>query len=413
MALLELCLMTLLSPPPAAQGPAASPAPVASTAAPQDPSAGTDAIALARAERSGKPVPVAELVAFTGSADAAVATRAAWLLGKQKDPQALPALASAATTSAVAGVRLQAMAALLRQGSPRSVDAAIRGLDDGDPQVRTIAAQLLGRLRNAAGRGPLLALLDRRAKADGPAVPTTDLQAAILALNDMEATEQLLPAATALHDSEASGCGQALTFYFQNLSPKLAADDETTLLLSVLDHREVMLRRYAISRLGELEDPSTAAALQRRLGVEGPELRPLLEVAIARVQNQQHGAPAAAAAATDLPSALRQRWEAMSAAQRLATAGGGGLLLVAVGALAIAWRRRRAAVLAGATPSAIDLVAPSDEYLQAEAAAEATAAAGDDVVDVDAVPGVFAADDAAWQPVGGSDETDAGDPPRS
>ena len=63
----------------------------------------------------------------------------------------------------------------------------------------------------------------------------------------MAATDQLLPAATAVQAGTTTGCGQALTFYFQYLSPKLPKAEEVSLLLSVLDHREAMLRRYGIS----------------------------------------------------------------------------------------------------------------------------------------------------------------------
>jgi HEAT repeat protein len=441
MGLSELCLSTLLSlPQPAPQTPMAAPVPApvvpASTPAPtpstQDPAA-TDAARLALAERTGKPVPIDALTQFLGAADAAVAARAAWLLGRHQDAAALPMLATAATTSAHTSVRLQAMAALLRHGSQRSLDAAIRGLDDADVQVRTIAAQLLGRLRSEAGRAPLLALLDRRAKADAGQGPTTDLQAAILALHDMEATAQLLPAATALNDSKVAGCGQALTFYFQSLSPRLPTSDEATLLLSVLDHREAMLRRYAISRLGELRVATTATALEQRLGVEGPELRPLLEVAIHQVRDQQHGAPTDASMPDGLLASLRQRWQSMPETQQLATAGFGGLLLVAAAALAIVWRRRRAALLDESAPAAVDLVAPSEEYLQAEveaaeaAATDAIAADADaDVIDVETVPGAFSTDgssdaadtglevaeDDSWQPVGPADDASNDEPQR-
>lgn len=392
MGLLELCLMTLLSPQqPASQVPPTSTQPAPGTNAPAATAATADQDALLRAEGAGKagdPADPAELARLARSADAAVAARAAWLLGKQQGPQALEPLDDLARTSPHADVRLQAMATLLRQGTNRSVATAIHGLDDPDARIRTVAAQLLGRLRSPAAVAPLLALLDRSSKADAGTTPATDLQAAILALNDMDAVAQLLPAATAVHASKASGCDQALTFYFQNLSPKLPAKDEATLLVSVLDHREAMLRRYAISRLAELRDATTATALERRLGAEGQELRPLLEIALAQVRQQQHGAETGGAAAPQgVLDRVSRRWQAMSEQQRLITAGFGGLLLVAVAAVVVLWRRRRAALFAEAAPSVTDLVAPSDDYLAAEAAAAAEAEA--EAVDVDSIPGAF------------------------
>lgn len=393
MGLLELCLLPLLMPQqPAPQGNAASPAPVAASQAPPGdahtttaPAASadpTEVTALKAAELAITTIDLEQLANLTQSKNTAVVTRATWLLGKRKDARAFELLHELAKTAPAAETRLQAMSALLRHANPTSAATAIAGLDDEDLRVRSVAAQILGRLRNPAGAAPLLALLDRSKSGPPASTPaaTLDLQSAILALNDMVATEHLLTAATAIDLSKAPGTGPALTFYFQNLSAKLAPKDEALLLVAVLGHRESGLRRYAIERLADLADPTAVAALEGRLATEGPELRPLVEVAIARVRKQQHGEAAATndAAPTDILQQLQHRWAAMSQNQQYVTAGFGGLFVLCTFVVFSMWRRRRRDLLANDVPVVTDLVAPSDEYLEEleeEAAAAADAAA--------------------------------------
>ncbi len=374
MGLLELCFLSLLLPQqPAPQLPSASPDPATATAARQEPApvAGdqpdpAEVLAMQAAERAGKDVDLQALEKLAGSHHAAIASRAAWLLGQQLSPQALEVLQTVATSVPHPDARIQAMAALLQKGNKNSVTAATAGLDDGDRRVRALAAQVLGKLRRPTSKAALLALLDRSTRATNSSEPAIDVQAAILALNDMAATDQLLPAATAVQAGAANSCGQALTFYFQNLSPKLPKAEEVTLLLSVLDHREAMLRRYAISRLGELAEPTTAVALERRLGSEGPELRPLLEVALTRVRNQKHGDQPAQPTAENpgFLAGLQQRWNGLSEQQQMVTAGFGGLFVLACTFVGFMWRRRRRALVAATHASVTDLIAPSEEYLE-------------------------------------------------
>lgn len=318
------------------------------------------------AERAGKDADVQALEKLAGSHHAAIASRATWLLGQQHAPQALEMLQGLATAAPQPDARVQAMAALLQKGNTNSVTAAVAGLDDADRRVRALAAQVLGKLRRPTSKAALLALLDRSTRATYGKEPAIDVQAAILALNDMAATDQLLPAATAVQAGTTTGCGQALTFYFQNLSPKLPKAEEVTLLLSVLDHRETMLRRYGISRLGELAEPTTAVALERRLGSEGPELRPLLEVALARVRNQAHGDQPTEPAVENhgFVAGLQQRWNDLSEQQQFVTAGFGGLFVLACTFVGFMWRRRRRALVAATHAPVADLIAPSEEYLE-------------------------------------------------
>lgn len=332
----------------------------------------SDLEALQRLERDGKKANLAAAAALAASNDAAVASRATWLLSQIEDPNQPEALHELATKAPQADARLQAMAALLRQGQVRSVATATTGLDDPDRRVRAVAAQVLGKLRRPTSVAPLLALLDRRAPEDHGATPAIDVQAAILALHDLGAKDQLLATATAVQNGKVAGCGQALAFTFQDLSPQCAPKDELALLLAVLDHREPLLRRYAIGRLGELGDATAASALERRLGSEGAELRPLVEVALARVRKQAHGTESQATeAAADGPlQAVQQRWAGLTPPQQFILVGFGCLFVLAIGFVVIMVRRRSASVLSGTTTAVTDLVAPSDEYV-AELAAEA------------------------------------------
>lgn len=389
MRLLELVLLPLLSPqepapkPPAPE--ATTPAPVTAPVSEQQPAPAPSAPAvapaptgdneravLAAAERAGAKADPATLAPLTSSNEEAIAARAAWLLGKCEDPRALDLLRAVSGESPHATARLQAMSALLRHKDNASVPAGIKGLEDADIRVRTSAAQLLGKLRRPAGITPLVALIES-GKRDETA-PATDVQAALVALHDLDATEELVGVAAALNVRPANGIGQALVYYFQQLSPKLAPEQQVTLLLTVLDHQDTLLRRYAIGRLGELADPKTATALEGRLAKEGPELRPLVEVALTQVR----GEPAkprgdhferALAELKGLAAAAETRWNKLSSNGRIIVGASPVALLLM---LMLLGRRRRRRAEAIAAAAAVALVAPSEEHL-AEIAAEAEA----------------------------------------
>lgn len=377
MGLLELCLLPLLSPQdPAATVPtqadkapavvtaaaAAAPAAPAAAATGEPPHADpVDVAALQRLERSER-LDFELLDRLLSHHNPAVALRAVWLLGQKPTGEALPRLLQLAQGSPSAEARVQAMAALLRVAPATALAVAMAGLDDDDVRVRTLAAQLLGRLQAPAAERALLALLRRPASP-----PAKDATAALLALHDLKAQSQLLPAAEAIAASGTEGLGQALAFYFQGVSPTLPERTETPLLLSVLDHREPMLRRYALGRLTQLAPADATAALEARLARETAELRPLVEIALTRCRPPVAPivAPGTAASAEGMLQTLKQRWAQLDQNQQWLVYGlGGGFLLGGLGLLVALSRRRR---IAAATPSSIaDLVAPSQAHLEDE-----------------------------------------------
>ncbi len=382
MGLLELCLLSVLSPQqpsPAPATPSATPTPV-QVAPPIAPPTDDERAKLLLAERAGPKADPDVLGQLTDSPNDKVATRAAYLLARLNGEPAITVCNRVVVRSPHAVARLQAANALLRHASVSSVAPAIAALEDTDRDVRTIAAQLLGKLRRPAAVQPLLALLERddTAVSAAPAARTdapkaTDVQAALIALHDLDARDQLLRAANALQQRAANGAGDALAWLFQGLSPKLPRAAETTLLVAVLGHREPILRRYAIGRLGVLAEPSTAAALEGRLGTEGPELRPLVEVALNLVRADKTAQAEGLQRALDSGKALiakaRTRWNALSDQGRWIVVASPVALLVVFVLLGRLRRRRANAASAAATMA---LVAPSEEHVQ-EMAEEAEA----------------------------------------
>ncbi len=316
-------------------------------------------MALEQAENDAESTTVPQLLRLAKAEHAGVAARATWLLRRRESPEARKALGDLATDSKHAEVRVQAFHALLRLGNAQSVPVALAGIDDESVEVRTLAAQLLGKLRRPEAKGALLALVSERAKIAGPGESTTDLQAALLALTDLEAADELLPVATVLDGSRAEGFGEALTFYFQTLSPQLEPNDETPVMVAVLSHSEPVLRRYAIGRLSELRDLTTVRALEARLASEGPELQPLVELALAQIRRQKHGE---AEASESFVAQTKARWNALTAQQRLIASAVGGVVGLGVLICLVVIVRRGSSRRRGRR-SASDLVAPSEEYL--------------------------------------------------
>lgn len=337
--------------------------------------------ALQAAEADPESSSVVGLVTLAESEHPGVAARATWLLRQRESAPANAALAELATASAHAEVRVLAVHALLRAGDATFAGTAIDCLDDKDMRARTLAAQLLGRLRHAESAGPLLAMIASRAKIADNGAPSLDLQAALLALADLGSPQHLLPAATALDGCRAEDYGPALTFYFQSHSAKLDPADEATLLVAVLGHSALTLRRYAIGRLSELRDLTTVKALEGRLAVEGPELQPLITVALSQIRRQQpgNGEPSEAAAGEGIVARLEARWNALSANQRLLIGGLAGVCLLLVVAITFLIGRRRRARRVSDTAA---LVAPSEGHLEhLEAESQALAEAADDLID--------------------------------
>lgn len=379
MRLLELCLASILAPQDPSTTPASSPVPpaAAAPAAPASEVSGDDA---------------GELAALAMGEDPAVAARAAWALGSGKHRVVLPALQEVATKSPHPAARRHALQALLRFQDTGSTATAIEALRDEDRTVRTLAVQLLTRLKRPAALQPLLAMFEAARSQCDPG-PATDLQAALLCLSDLGAADRLLQVATALHDSTAEDTGTALAWCCQTLAPKLPREQQITLAAALLSHRELLVRRWAIGHVAELDEPATAKALEGRLILEGKELRPLVELALAQVRRDKERDPTASdelqRAKQNLQAIsgwLAGRWRQLTPAEQLAS-GASALAVLAIIALAL-WRRRIAARERAATRT-IALVQPSAAHLehqtddrastawaaaQAEVAAESSAA---------------------------------------
>lgn len=295
---------------------------------------------------------------------AEVAARAAWLLGNSTNPAHRAQLPAIATNSPHPEARLQALQSIRISADVTSTALAIEALDDTDRRVRAVAAQLLGKLRRPTSIEPLLELLGTSSKlaSDEPAI---DVHAALLTLTDLDANQHLLRISSAINDGNAVGAGDYLTYAFQTLSPKLDSKDETTVLVAVLDHKETMLRRYAITRLTELDSKNALTALEGRLASESDELRPLIEVAIAQIRYDGKAPPKDnVERATTNAKALWARtvkwWSNLVPTQQALV----GATPVVV--LLLLWMVRRASRRRARDEDALNaaaLVQPSDEYL--------------------------------------------------
>ena len=437
MRLLELCLLTALSPqdptpaPTAQEAPAvvapaqpteqatpaatADPAPTPVTAAPtttepaatatptppQDPAA-----VVATAEQAGD--------SFDGD-DEALANRAVAVLGKAKKGAGSPFLQQIVANGKHGTTRALAMQALAKAPEVGITSTAIEALGDSDRRVRTFAAETLGKLRRPAAVEPLLAVLDRTRTEAQPGV-ATDVQAALLALHDLGAADKLLRAATAVHDGKAEGAGEALAFFLQERSHGLPRNEELTLLLAVLGHREQLVRRFAIGRLAELGERSAAVALEKRLGVENDQLRPMLEAALLQLRHDPLQQPTdELALAKDNAKKLWHKattwWNAASPTEQGIAAG------TPVALLLLAWllgRRRRAQAAAEEAAAMAAMVAPSEEYAdQVAAEAAELVAAAEEVAQQDAATGETTGDETFVEAVDGEPTEDAEEPARS
>lgn len=268
MGLIEICLFALVVP----QGPAAGVTPA------QPPRA-----QLAQLEAAGEYADAAALTSLALHEDEAIAARAAWLLANSRNPSHVEALPRVAAESPHAAARLHGLHGLLQRRDPSSTTTALRALEDPDRAVRTVAANLLGALQRPTAIEPLLRVVHAAATRGGDQ-DATDARAALVALADLGASQHLLRMATALDRTDAPACGEALAYAFQELSPQLDARRETTALIAVLGHRAPLLRRYAITRLTELNAPRSLAALEARLTREDAQLLPLIEVAIQQLR---------------------------------------------------------------------------------------------------------------------------------
>jgi len=317
-----------------------------------------DARKLAALEGAGPAAATEDIVALTSSANPTVAARAAWLLGQLQRDDALATLTELTASHEATSVRRQAIAAIYRIGSRESYECCANALEDDDVEVRTMAAATLGRLRSKQALEPLLDLVSRRttAEADG-----ADVTQALLALRDLGDPACLL-AASAAAKKLGESSAEALVYLFQELSPRLDAD-EASALIGVLDHETPMLRRYAIQRLGEIGDASAVRALQGRLGVESQELDALVRVSIDAIQ----GTPTTSdnplldvrERALDTWHDAVVRWGKLTQNQRYIVMGCGGVVVLALLGVVVLRRRRRHA---RATDDALAMLAPSEGF---------------------------------------------------
>ena len=383
MGLIELSLLSLplLSPqapttepaePAAVAGPAhlADEAPVAGAAASEPSDADDPQARLAAAEQAGAAADPKELASLSCCDHEAIAARAAWLLARGDLRGKRDELVHVVQTSPHAEARVQALQALRQTAHPELLPVATAAMSDGNRRVRTIATQLIGKLRRSSSIDKLLALVDTASKSEEPG-PATDVQAAILTLTDLKCADHLLRIATAVRDGTVESTGNALAYAFQTLSPTLEADRESTVLVAVLDHPEALLRRYAIMRLTELGTKTAAAALEGRLAAEGPELRPLIEVALAQLRfdgagGQQSELERAKTNAMALLQKAKAWWQAQPPIRRGIAVAVPVLLLIAFCVWMRSRRNRRRAEDALAVTA---MVAPSDEYLEEQEAA--------------------------------------------
>lgn len=368
MGLIEICLLSVI----AAQEPVtqqtaettravALQAPTATTLPPVAENPRKD---LQLAEQAGAAADGELLQKLTKSPDADVAARAAWLLATSSNTAHRSHLPAVVSLSPHPEARLQALQAVRQHADVTSTALAIAALDDHDRRVRTIAAQILGDLRRPAAIEPLLKLLGKSSKLETNEL-ATDVQAALLALADLGASQHLLRISTAIDDGTAVGVAEPLTYAFQTLSPQNEVKDETTVLVAVLNHKEQMLRRYAINRLAELNSTIALAALESRLVKENEQLRPLLEASIIEIQSNSL-APArtafdkAAANGRVIWSQTAAWWNSLTPTQKTT------LGAVPITMIWLLWLFRRAALRRSREDDAlanVALVQPSEQYL--------------------------------------------------
>ena len=201
MGLIEFCLLSLIS----AQDPvtqqtadtthaAVLPGPTTTTLTTPAQNPRRD---LQLAEQAGAAADGELLRKLTSDPDSDVASRAAWLLTQSSNAAHRSHLPAIVSSSPHPEARLQALQAIRQNADVTSTALAIAALDDDDRRVRTIAAQLLGDLRRPAAIEPLLELLGKSRKLEHNE-SSTDVQAALLALTDLGASQHLLRISTAI-----------------------------------------------------------------------------------------------------------------------------------------------------------------------------------------------------------------------
>lgn len=225
---------------------------------------------LREAERNG--ARGEDLIPLLTAPSTLVASRAAWLLTEKPYPAAAPALTTLVTHESLE-VRRNAVCALCALGKKAPRAAMRKALDDEDPSVRAVAAKHFGRFGKQSDATALLAIATRT-PSEGP-----DRAAAILAIADLGAASDVVRTTVLLTDPSKAE-ERALTWALQTTSRTLGEEGEVAAMLDVLAHPAMPVRRFAIERLGQLADPTSVDALERRLATEGDSLRPRIEAAL-------------------------------------------------------------------------------------------------------------------------------------
>ncbi|MHC4896866.1 MAG: HEAT repeat domain-containing protein [Planctomycetota bacterium] len=309
-------------------------------------------MAILEAERTKRVTP--DAIRALESTNAAIAARAAYLMGTLKSRDAVPSLCQLATMHEEIEVRRQAMAALTKIRDTRSIATSIRVLTNSDITVRAYAATNLGRLRALAAVKPLTTLLSTPVEGDG-----SDRIAALLALTDIGDPRCLALASASVKNPDTK-LAEALTYMFQKVSPTMEPEDEVKPLLAALESDCLMLRRYVIQRLGVLKDPTTVTALENRLAKEDRQLQPLISVSLAAIRGE--------GSSQNLPfktrmkawvAQIEKRWESLRGGQRSLVIGSiAAVFLLAI--MFLVWRSRHQRRRVAETWA--NMVNPSDGY---------------------------------------------------
>ncbi|MFN9755293.1 MAG: HEAT repeat domain-containing protein [Planctomycetota bacterium] len=251
--------------------------------APQDPTpspAPRPATVLAAQEERGEAADAGVLAQLAQGDDEAVAARAAWALGRTKGGAALDGLQAVVQRSRHAEARLQAMHVLAERAQPEASPTALAAATDADARVRATAARFLGAVK-PAGAIPALTAMVERAAQQANGAPSPDVPAALLALRDLAAAEQVLQVARAIDAANLPGAGSALQFLCQELVPSLPSAAKMATLQHLVANREPAVRQFALTQLGSLRDGTALPWVAARAAIEQGDLKALADQVVA------------------------------------------------------------------------------------------------------------------------------------
>jgi hypothetical protein len=114
-----------------------------------------------------------------------------------------------------------------------------------------------------------------RAAQQANGAPSPDVPAALLALRDLAAADQVLAVARALDVAAVPGSGPALHYLCQELVPMLPPQPRLAALQALLSHREAAVRQFALTMLAELRDVTALPWVTARVAAEQGDLQAL------------------------------------------------------------------------------------------------------------------------------------------